>query len=566
MHQSLITTLTLGVCLPPVLVFIFFAFLLFRKTEDIKVTENTVAFLAALAFLLFAPVFFYFTDILSRRMGFLGYYFSLPGVFSSLFATDKKACLFFIFYLLSIHALFAVPFIAVARLFIMKRNVLRLVYEADIDSQGPAGIAAGKIEVLAREVQSHRGIKGEVLVRVVEQRSKRNVIGSTSFAVVKSRDRIILIVSRRFLEFVMSGLINEDDIKAIIHHEFSHIANRDYLIPIASTTVFNRMLSLFIVSAFCLYFIANLRYRFFNEPGIIRQEGFQLYPLPIIAAPLAISFCLLFGEYLIAISFFMRRCEALADQLTLKFIEKKALIDAIVKTSVLSESGVLPVLSFFSVPESSKRKRTLLEDIVYALRSMNIFSDYNKTFFHPSISDRISLLNNPRAIIEEKESGFMKLEIFIFVSFFLIVLCDFFLVLSRWVVQGTNAYDASLAIYTNFLYFFFVFFACIPMRYLETPVAINIKTVRLLAAYSLFVTCFSNLLPSMNLANFIMRDYGSAPAWYASALIASQISKIISNLIGGFIFSMFLFLIFVSVGNFFIRMRSRRSQKREIAA
>ena len=115
------------------------------------------------------------------------------------------------------------------------------------------------------------------------------------------------------------------------------------------------------------------------------------------------------------------------------------------------------------------------------------------------------------------------------------------------------------------MYFGFVFLACLPLRYAKNQFIFNKKSIKLIVVYAILISIFSNIVPSVWMWISVIEDIKSkifTDALLMKLFIKTQISNSISSLIGGFIFSLVLFLIFLSIANFIIKKRIDKTIKR----
>ena len=534
----------------PVFAIACFEYFLLRNSGNLRSAENAFGFLLLFCFLVILPFVIYIAEIFRNGRGFLGYYLAVPETLSSLYHLDKAALLSFIVYLASIHVLGILPFFSIPGIIFRKRNIPKeglVVSDAE---------SVREFENLANGIKALRGIRGKVEVKVVKEGS--------GCAILKRGDNITLFISKSFLDLFLNGSIQKEEIEAIFHHEFSHVVNKDYLIPVVSKAVLNKRFALMFCFPFSLYLGIVARYSFPIEKIQHQTLSFSCPLILSVILPF-LCCCLLLGSCLWAVSLFLRRCEMLADNLAIQYVSKKTLIDAIVKMSVISETAGIFEMPFASQFGSEKKKRSLFVDIMYALKTMNIFSSFNKKYFHPGIAERIALLNNPGAIVEEENTGLLRFDVFCALVIFTAAIMNLASLISAWFIKNINGEDIVFMGSSYMLYFILVILSCLPLLSLKKQFVYNVKNFSLIAVYSIFISILANAVLLIRNVAYIFQDFSGKPSWHVEMFIKLQISRIVNLCIYGFLFSVILFAVFIAVGNFILRARSR-VQKAEVAS
>lgn len=545
--QSLINTLRIVYFVFPVLVVVFFVYFLSRNPRNFKNTENIIGFLCLLFLLTIVPFLTYVAEVLKHGKGFIGYYALIPSTVIRIYSSGKTALFLFLIYLLSIHALGSIPFLAIFKIVLLKNRLAGTKFAID-DNE-----TVKELGKLAGEIKAVRGIRNDVEVRVVD-------VGSGSGCeIMRKGAKAVLVINRNFLESFSKGRITKEDARAVFHHEFSHLINKDYLIPVASKAILNRAFVFMIYFSFSFYVGIMSRYDFFNE-NLLRPSFMSAYPIILALIPLFFAFCIMLGFCLWALSLFLRRCEMLADNLAIQHVPRKSLIDALAKMSVISETAGLLAMPFYSQPEFGKKKRTLIEDIVYALKTMNVFSSYNKIYLHPGISERIELLNNPQKIIEEENIGILRFDVFSSIGVLIMFFSGISLAVSELLVGNVNWRDVNLVSASFVMYLVLVFLACLPLQYSNKQFVYDANGIKMVLIYSLFISAFSNTGIIMKNVTLMFQDFSGKPDWIVGMFIKSQFSRIADLFLKGFFLAVFLFVVFITIGNFIVRIRNRKER------
>lgn len=560
MLQFLIRQLIIVVYGSPVLAALLLALFMFKKNRNLKPTENTLGFLCLIILFVAVPFFVYVAGVLRTGKGFLGYYLAIPGTISRLYSENMMVLIHFVLYLVAIHILGILPFFAILKIALVKNRLKKAISAAERNEIYAKGRDFQELENLVKTVKAEQGISKRVDLKAIDNEKADRIIGSANCAILKLRNFFILVISSRFLELFSKGLITKDESKAIFHHEFSHIANRDYFMPVTTKAILSRKFVLLLCFTLAYYLGITTRYSFFVESRIIDQTALLSLPMFLSISIFFIAICLIFGFCLWLISLFLQRCELLADNFALQYIARKPLIDSIAKMSIVSESSGLMAMQFSSQTNSiySSKRKTLIEDIMHSLRTMNVFSDYNKSYVHPSLSERIKFLNNPKGITEEEESGLLRFDVFGGISAIAAGASWIILFTSSWLIRNVNLQDTNLVSLSYMMYFGLVLLACSPLRYAEKPLNFDGKGVKLMAIYSALISTFCNLGPLIVSLNLIFQDYPGRPGWLVRMFIKSQIKRVISLLINGFFLSVVLFVVFISIGNLIIRMKMKK--------
>ncbi len=541
----------------PILILALFISAIFKRTKHLKPTENLLSFLFIFAFFIIVPFLIYLAGIFHAGKGFIGFYLSLSGVLREFYLKDKIVFVFFSFYLASIHTLGLLPFLAILQFVSARNKLYRATSGVHTEKTEINKKELDELENLIQTVKTNIGIKENVNIKILEGRKAHKIIGSSNCAVIKYRDSIYLLFGRNFLELFSKGTISKDEVRAILLHEFSHILNRDYLVPVASKVILNRRFSLVMYFSFSVLLATIGRYPFLFGPGALHQAPFYSLPYPLV---LLLAFSAVFGLLGVGLSFMamsLQRCEVLADYLAVQYVFPKVLKGAIIKMSIISEAGNSVALNFSSKSEpiSTKRKHNFLCSFLGALKTLDFFSKNNKLFHHPSLSQRIKALDNPSIIIEEEAKGLLSLELFGVIGVSAMIAIGFMLILLNSFIPNINLRDVNWFAFSYAMYFWLVLLACLPLRYAKNPFVFSKRNVKLIAVYGLFVTIFSNFVPLVMWWKFILEKMDRSEDWIVRMFIKTQISNSIDRLVHGFIFSLVLFAIFLSVGNFIVRRK-----------
>lgn len=560
----MITILYVVTCGVPVLVLALFILTTFKRIEHLKPTENLLGFLFIFSFFIIIPFIMYLAGIFHAGKGFIGYYLSLPSVLRQYHSEGKTVLYFFIFYLASIHILGLLPFLALLQFVSARNRLYKVASDIHIGFKGMDKNDIDELVSLIQAVKTKADIKEEVKIKVLESIKACKVIGSSNCAVVKARDSVDLILSRKFLELFSKGIISKDEVKAILFHEFGHIVNKDYLVPVASKVILNRRFILAMYFSFSILLTIMGRYPFLYGSKALLQSGFYSLPYPLLLI-LAFSASYAFigiGLYFIALS--LQRCEVLADNLAIQYASSKALKEAIIKMGIISEAGDSMALGFSSKSEtvSGKRRHNFLWILSDILKTFNFFSKHNKLFYHPPIHQRIKALDNPGIIIGEEATGLLSFELFGIIGVFTMATMGIMLIFLHSFIRNVNWQDINWFVFSYTMYFWLVLLSCLPLRYSKNPFVFNKRNVKLIAVYSLFVAAFSDLVPLIMQWRFMLEKMDRSEGWLARMFIKTQISHSISRLIHGFIFSLVLFGVFLSIGNYIIRRKTNRSRQK----
>lgn len=268
--------------------------------------------------------------------------------------------------------------------------------------------------------------------------------------------------------------------------------------------------------------------------------------------------CVLIGLIRWLISSLIQRCEILADNLATRYVSKKALKEAIIKLGVISETNNSVVLNFSSKTDIEFAKRenySLVRQIMKQLKWSNIFTKhtYSKLYFHPTFSERFKALDNSMAIIKEKSTGLLHFDVF-----FTILVYTFGVVaiIGAWLSVGylkNGDWQYVYFVTAIIMHCCFVLLACFPLRYAQNPFIFDKKNVKVVIIYSLTITILSSI------ATFMGRLRYTGGEVKSYSVVLSQILYGIKILGYGFIFSFVLFGVFLSVGNFVIKRKSKRT-------
>ena len=544
--QVAIITLSIVVIGFPAIVIAIFAFFLLRNPKNYRPTENILGFLLLFCFLTILPFVAFIAEILKYGKGFFGYYLLIPPALNRLYCSDKTTLFFFVVYLISIHVLGFMPFFVALKIALLKRNM------AGVKLTESNSKLVMEIKGLIDEIRPMRGIGYDIEVRMSDDKSP-------GCAIMKQGNNAVFAINKSFLELLSNNIITKEELKAILHHEISHLINKDYFIPVLGKAILNRQFAMIVCFSFSLYLVTMVKYPFFGDV-LAYNSRMSSWPVIFTIIPPFISFCMLIGFLIWGVSMFLRRCEILADNLALQYIPKKILFDIIVKMGVLSGTTQNLAMPFSSNNALIKTNRTLMEDILHAISTMNIFSSYNKIYFHPNTEERLKFLNNPQEIVEEEGIGLLRFEVFGIMGILAAFIPQLAIAITESLIKNVNWQDIGLSSISYMVYFLLVFLACIPLLYSKNQFTYNLKSIKLIALYSALISIFANLGVSIKNASLIFQDFTGKNEFIVRMFIKSQISRIINLFINGFFFAFILLVIFISIGNFVIKIKKPKKE------
>lgn len=549
----------------PILTLASFVFLLSKQSRHLAPTENFIALILISSFFILIPFLMSIGDILSAQEGWKAHYLLIISMLKEWYPLSKFAFIILLLYLMAQHIIFFLPFL-ILFLFISARNKLyRAISNGYLDTTIIDKDSFKELENLIKNIRMDLGITKEVGTRILENAQAHRVIGGSPCAVMKYKDLIYLIFNRNFLEFFSKGSISKDEVRAVLYHEFGHIINRDYYIPILSRVIMNRRFLWLIYFSFCIFLAIVFSVKFFFGVDSYDVSGTSVLMYPIVLFLIFLSFYFIFGVSLLMVAYPFRYCEHLADNFAGGYISKEILKKAIVKLGIVSEAINSAALNFASKakPIEARRKQTILLLLQRAwgeiLKCTCFFIRRAQLCFHPSFSDRIEAIDNPKVIMEESDSGLLNFELFGIIAVYTICTIGLaFVILNKHFRDKTWQYF-SPPIFSWIMYYWFVFIASLPLRYKENPFIFGKKNVKLIIIYSISISILVNIILIVGWERYLPEGINSD--WLVDIFILWQNLNPLELLLGGFFITIVFFGIFLSVGNLIIKRKMKTAHR-----
>lgn len=551
------TVICIAIFGSPLLSLALFVSMLRRKHETIKSMENTLGFFSVMLFFTVVIIIVFLGFILSHHRGFIGYYLWKIDELKDLFLEGKPTFVLYFLNFISLHAIGFLPFLSTFQFIRQKNKLYKLISNIDETSKGE--IFVEKLVKYIQAVKNDMKIEDNVEIKILEGNKELELLGHSRCAILKNQDSVYLVINKNFLELLSKGIFSEEEFKAILYHEFAHIKNKDYFIPLLSRVILNKRFSLIMYFSFSIFMATLIGMIFLSGKIHYFQKAspflYLLWPLVLPLLLYAPSYLISGGMYLISIS--TRRCEVFADYLASRFISSKVLKNAIIKTGIFSESGNLLASNFSSSSDSTfvPKKRNPLQVLLYIFKKSNIFIEPNHLYFHPSLSHRVKALDYTRIVIEDTPAGLINRGIFASVVCYsigtMLLLYFHMIPVPRHVAHFSFSLIAP---------WWCVLFACLPLRYAQNPFIFNEENVRLTIAYSFMIALGSSphlvIKKSMLIGLMTLGD----PLEEIAVSFLRLGSLIRFTLVFGL--SLLLFCIFLSIGNFFIKRKLKMTIQR----